>query len=362
MRTRALPLVLFGLVFAMGCGTNEISGPTAPAGPTSESEFPVNTEFPGLETQVAEKQDPSGDLVDTAIAAGFKTLVAAVQAAGLEDALRSEGPFTVFAPTEAAFSRLPDGLVAQLLMPENQAKLQQLLKYHVVSGRVTRGDLRFFQRVETLEGSDLEIRRFFRLILVNHQRVKLADVMATNGVIHVIDEVLVPAGFSLEDPVAPTLDLVDTASSAGLTTLVTAAGAAGLEDALRDNGSLTVFAPTNEAFDRLPDGLVAELLLPENVELLQDLLLYHVTSGDVRSTDLRRFQLVEMLQGSRTLVIKTRGGRVHVNRSRVIAADVLATNGVAHVIDRVLIPRSFYGVLKSLPNEPPDSERVQVDL
>ena len=361
MKTRVLPLLLLGLMSSLGCGTDEISAPMAPASQTSESEFPVNTEFPGLETQVAEKQDPSGDLVDTAIAAGFNTLVAAVQAAGLEDALRSEGPFTVFAPTDDAFDRLPEGLVAQLLLPENKEKLQQLLKYHVVSGRVTRSDLRFFQRVETLEGSDLEIRRFFRLILVNRQRVKLADVMATNGVIHVIDEVLVPAGFTLDDPVEPTLDLVDTAASAGLTTLVTAAQAAGLEGALRGDGPLTVFAPTNEAFDRLPDGLVAELLLPENVELLQDLLLYHVTSGNVRSTDLRRFQLVEMLQGSKTLVIKTRRGKVYVNRSRVIAADVIATNGVAHVINRVLIPRSFYGVLKSLPNEAPDSDTVQLD-
>jgi len=190
----------------------------------------------------------------------------------------------------------------------------------------------------------------------------LADVMATNGVIHVIDEVLVPAGFTLEDPVEPTLDLFDTASSAGLTTLTTAVEAAGLEDALRGDGPLTVFAPSNEAFERLPDGLVAELLMPENVELLQSLLLYHVTPRDIRSTDLRRVQLVEMLQGSRTLVIKTRSGKVYVNRSRVIAADVLATNGVAHVIDRVLIPRSFYGVLKSLPDEAPDSDTVHLDL
>lgn len=353
MKNQSISMLLVGLLFLVGCSTDDVSGPTAPANPTSESEFPISEEFPGLETQIAAASKPTGDLVDTAVGAGFKTLVAAVQAAGLEDALRGDDPLTVFAPTEEAFANLPGGLLEQLLRPENQDKLQQILLYHVVPGAVKRSDLRWYQNVETLEGSDLKIRRFFRLVVVNDTWVKLADVMATNGVIHVIDKVLVPEGFTLEEPVEPTLDLVDTAVNAGLSTLVTAVQAAGLEDALRGDGPLTVFAPTNEAFDKLPEGLVAELLMPENVALLQELLLYHVTEGDIRSTDLRRFQAVEMLQGSKTWVFKTRSGRVYVNSSRVTGPDVAATNGVAHVINRVLIPRSFYGALKSLPADAP---------
>lgn len=354
MKNFVLLLVMAGLFAVTGCSSDqEITGPASSSPVPAESEFPVNEAMPGVETEFALATTASQDIVDTAISAGFSTLVAAVQAAGLEEALRGDGPFTVFAPTDNAFAKLPAGLVDQLLLPENQDKLQQILLYHVVSGKVTTRDLRFFQRVETLEGSDLEILRFFRLVVVNGNPVKLANVLATNGVIHVIDEVLIPEGFTLDDPAQPELDLVDTAVGAGLSTLVAAVQAAGLEDALRGEGPLTVFAPNDTAFERLPEGLVAELLLPENVELLQDLLLYHVVSGQVLSTDLRRFQRVEMLQGDKTWVFKNRRGEVRVNFSHVVAADVLATNGVAHVIDGVLIPPHFYGMLRSLPAQAP---------
>jgi uncharacterized surface protein with fasciclin (FAS1) repeats len=96
--------------------------------------------------------------------------------------------------------------------------------------------------------------------------------------------------------------------------------------------------------------------------MLQELLLYHVTGGDIRSTDLRRLQIVDMLAGGRTLIFKSWRGKVYVNKSRVVAADVVATNGVAHVINRVLIPRSFYGKVSSLPSDaPPVEEPVELD-
>jgi transforming growth factor-beta-induced protein len=344
--------LIAGLFAFAGCSTDgEVGAPSAPTNVDPETEFPVNTDMPGVETEFALAKTATADIVDTAIGAGFNTLVAAVQAAELEGALRGEGPFTVFAPTDEAFAKLPAGLVDALLLPENQAKLQQILLYHVVAGKVTSRDLKFYQKVETLEGSDLEILRFFRLVIVNGNPVKVADVMATNGVIHVIDEVLIPEGFTLEDP---TLDLVDTAIAAGLNTLVAAVQAAELVDALRGEGPFTVFAPTDAAFAALPEGLVAELLLPENQALLQELLLYHVVGARVLSGDLNFFQRVEMLSGDKTWVFKNRRGDVYVNFSKVIAADVLATNGVAHVINRVLIPPHFYGRLSSLPAEAPE--------
>lgn len=354
MKNLVLLLFVASALVLTGCSSDqEIVAPTSPTVAPAETDFPVNEALPGVETEFALASTADADIVDTAVAAGFSTLVQAVQAAGLEEALRGEGPFTVFAPTDAAFAKLPAGLLDQLVLPENQAKLQQILLYHVVAGKVTSRDLRFFQRVETLEGSDLEILRFFRLVIVNHNPVKLADVRATNGVIHVIDEVLIPEGFTLEDPAAPELDLVDTAIGAGLSELANAVTAAGLVDALREPGPFTVFAPTNAAFGALPAGLVAELTEPANLELLQELLLYHVAAGQVLSTDLARFQRVEMLSGNRTWVFKNRRGDVSVNFSKVVAADVLATNGVAHVIDRVLIPPHFYGLLRSLPQEAP---------
>ena len=303
---------------------------------------------------------PDKDIVDTAVGAGFETLVAAVQAADLEATLRAAGPYTVFAPTEEAFANLPDGLVAKLLLPENKEKLQQILLYHVLAGEVASGDLRFYQRVPTVETSEVRIIKWFRKIWVNDAKVEVANVFATNGVIHIINKVLIPPGFTLEDPPAPTQDIVDTAVGAGFETLVAAVGAAGLEGALRADGPLTVFAPTEEAFANLPDGLVEDLLKPENLESLQQLLTYHVVSGQVLSSDLNRFQIVSALNEQRLFVTKNFRGEVRVNFSRVETADVLATNGVIHIINKVLIPPNFYGRFTSLPiEEMPDLSVVQ---
>ena len=145
------------------------------------------------------------DIVDTAIAAGqFSTLVAAVQAAGLVDTLKSEGPFTVFAPTDAAFAALPEGTVENLLKPENKGTLQSILKYHVVAGKFMAGDVikaindnggQF--TVETLQGNDLTLKLWEGSVYVidakgNKAKVVIADVDTSNGVIHAIDSVVLP--------------------------------------------------------------------------------------------------------------------------------------------------------------------------
>ena len=133
------------------------------------------------------------DLVDTAVSAGqFNTLVAAVQTAGLADTLKGPGPFTVFAPTDAAFAALPAGTVADLLKPENKAKLAAILTYHVVPGRVTSGDIAGkAMDVTTVQGTTLKVDAM-QGVMVDEARVVTADVMASNGVIHVIDKVVMP--------------------------------------------------------------------------------------------------------------------------------------------------------------------------
>ncbi|MDH3669322.1 MAG: fasciclin domain-containing protein [Paracoccaceae bacterium] len=133
------------------------------------------------------------DIVDTAVAAGsFNTLVAAVQAAGLVETLKSDGPFTVFAPTDDAFAKLPDGTVEMLLKPENKDKLVAVLTYHVVAGKVMSGDIAG-KRVapETVQGRPIAVNAT-NGVMVNDSRVVAADVEASNGVIHVIDKVLLP--------------------------------------------------------------------------------------------------------------------------------------------------------------------------
>jgi uncharacterized surface protein with fasciclin (FAS1) repeats len=133
------------------------------------------------------------DIVDTAIAAGnFNTLVAAVQAAGLEDTLRGAGPFTVFAPTDAAFANLPAGTLDALLLPENQAQLQNILLYHVVSGEFKAADVVQRTSLTTVQGQDVTITVTNGNVMIDNANVTTTDIICSNGVIHVIDAVILP--------------------------------------------------------------------------------------------------------------------------------------------------------------------------
>jgi uncharacterized surface protein with fasciclin (FAS1) repeats len=135
------------------------------------------------------------DIVDTAVAAGsFKTLATALQAADLIGALKGQGPFTVFAPTDAAFARLPAGTLDDLLKPANKEKLKGILLYHVVSGKIMAGDIRGAAKPATLQGATLDVKAAAGGVMVNGAKVTGADVGASNGVIHVIDAVLLPPG------------------------------------------------------------------------------------------------------------------------------------------------------------------------
>src|SRR3954447_6198486 len=133
------------------------------------------------------------DIVDTAVAAGsFKTLAAALKAAGLVDTLKGAGPFTVFAPTDEAFAKLPAGTVENLLKPENKAKLAAILTYHVVPGAVTAADVVKLSEAKTVNGKMIDVQTAGDSVMVNNAHVVSADIAASNGVIHVIDSVLLP--------------------------------------------------------------------------------------------------------------------------------------------------------------------------
>jgi uncharacterized surface protein with fasciclin (FAS1) repeats len=144
----------------------------------------------GTSAQAAEQ-----DVVDTAVAAGqFKTLAAALSGAGLTNTLKGPGPFTVFAPTDAAFAKLPAGTVESLLKPENKDKLTAILTYHVVSGRVMAADVGKLQEAKTVNGKMLTVSTKGGGVMINDAKVTATDIAASNGVIHVIDSVILPAG------------------------------------------------------------------------------------------------------------------------------------------------------------------------
>jgi uncharacterized surface protein with fasciclin (FAS1) repeats len=135
----------------------------------------------------------SADIIDTAVAAGSFTILAkAIEAAGLVDALKAEGPFTVFAPTDEAFGKLPEGVLDELLQPENKEKLTKILTYHVVSGRVMAADVVELESAEALSGDKLSIKVAKSGVQVANAQVVKTDILASNGVIHVVDTVMLP--------------------------------------------------------------------------------------------------------------------------------------------------------------------------
>lgn len=269
------------------------------------------------------------DIVDTAVAAGsFKTLAAALQAADLVDALKGEGPFTVFAPTDEAFAKLPEGTVEMLLKPENKAKLAAILTYHVVPGAVSSKEVVKLNGAATLEGQRVNIVVDDGKVTVDNANVVKTDIECSNGVIHVIDSVILPES----------KNLVEVAAGADtFNTLIAAAKAAGLAEALTGEGPLTVFAPTDDAFAKLPEGTVEMLLKPENKEKLAAILKYHVVAGRVYSEQALEAKEAETLLGP-SIKIGVWGGKAMVNKSGLVATDIDAANGVIHVIDSVLMP------------------------
>lgn len=255
----------------------------------------------------------------------FSTLVTAVQAAGLVETLRGDGPFTVFAPTNAAFEALPEGTLSALLA--DTEALTEVLTYHVVDGSVYAGDLDGVVSTETLAGYPV----LFDLsdgAMINSSNITVTDIYTRNGVIHVIDAVLLP----------PEGDIVETAVAAGFSTLAAALEAGELVSALQGEGPFTVFAPTNEAFAALPEGVLDDLLLPANQSQLQDILLYHVVNGQIFSGNLEDGATPTTLQGQ-TLTVDLSSG-VKINDSNVTSADIITKNGVIHIIDAVLLPAS----------------------
>jgi transforming growth factor-beta-induced protein len=268
-------------------------------------------------------QDELLDIVGTADAAGsFTTLMAALEAAGLVDTLRGEGPFTVFAPTDAAFAALPEGTVEALL--EDIPALTDILLYHVVPGAVPAADVATQSLVGTAQGSDFKVT-IDGDVFINGAKVVTPDIVASNGVIHVIDQVLLPPASIAEIA----------AGSDDFTTLVAALGAADLVETLSGEGPFTVFAPTDAAFAALPEGTVEALL--NDIPALTQILLFHVAGEKLPASDVVLRTAIETLEGSSAEVVVDADG-VQIAGARVSMTDIPASNGVIHVLDAVMLP------------------------
>ena len=256
------------------------------------------------------------------------TLEAAVLAAGLETALSGEGPFTVFAPTDAAFAALPDGTIEGLL--NDIPALTAILTYHVAGINALSTDISDGLVIQTLNGKTIKVTINDDGVFINNARVTVVDLEASNGVVHVIDAVLLPP-FTVYDIIA---------ESSVHTTLKTAVDAAGLDGALKGQGPFTVFAPTDAAFAALPAGTI-DALLADPQGLLKQILLYHVAPEIFLSNELNdglvAFTLLPYLE---TVTVTINNEGVFINNAKVTIANLDSNNGVVHVIDAVLIPSS----------------------
>jgi len=278
------------------------------------------------------------NIVQTAVSAGdFNTLVSLVKQAGLAGTLSHDGPFTVFAPTDEAFAKVPKATLDAL--GADPALLKKVLLYHVVSGRVTAAQAAKLGSATTVEGENVTFTATAGGGLqVNDSNVVAADIKASNGIIHAVDTVLMPPSLTP----APAKNIVDTAVAAGdFTTLVKLLQATGLDAVLAGPGPFTVFAPTDEAFAKLPKATLDALAA--DPALLKKVLLYHVVSGEVLAKDAAKAGSATTVEGDAVVFTKTwrhhhRHGWLRVNDATIIKANVLTTNGVIHVIDKVLIP------------------------
>jgi transforming growth factor-beta-induced protein len=271
-------------------------------------------------------------------------LEAAILAAGLETALQDDtATLTVFAPTDAAFAALPPGTI-EALLEDPQGLLTDILLYHVVGVEAFSADLFDGQVITTLLGQDVRVTINADGVFINDAEVIVADLPAVNGVVHVIDAVLIPA-------VSNTIyDIIS--SSPDHTILTAAVDAAGADVALSDDGiDITLFAPTDEAFAALPPGTI-EALLEDPEGLLSDILAYHVLLESFESSELFDGQVIATALGQ-DVTVTINGDGVFINDAKVIIADLLASNGVVHVIDAVLLPavntNTVYDIISNSP-------------
>jgi uncharacterized surface protein with fasciclin (FAS1) repeats len=269
----------------------------------------------------------------------FSTLAAALTAADLVTTLQGEGPFTVFAPTNAAFEKLPADALADLLKPENKDDLASILLYHVVSDDLDATEVTSSSLLPTVQGSKVKVTSEGGQARIGGALITTTDIKADNGVIHVIDTVIMPPG-SIAEIVS---------ADANFSTLLTAVGAADLAGPLgAASPKLTVFAPTNAAFDKVPADTLTALLEPANKAVLTKVLLFHAAAGEFDASQVGGLQSVETLSGFDATI--TTDGGAKIDGAVISATDIPASNGIIHVIDDVIMPPTLAEVASSNPD------------
>merc|ERR1719489_394416 len=291
----------------------------------------LHTAFAGHTHRHKRQQTPAGDIAEELTKAGATTLVDLVVKAGLAETLSGPGPFTVFAPDNDAFAKLPTSLVDTLT--GDVELLKKVLLYHVIPGIVKSSDITDDLTAASAEGSELRANIYYKSIFsngyitVNGKKVKRPDIDASNGIIHIMKDVIYPI---------PSGNIAEVVSGdKRFSTLLAAVGAAGLADTLATGGPFTVFAPTNEAFAKVPKEVLDGLLADK--EALTKVLLRHVVPGTKFAMGVQQneFDTAGGAVEDRISTQMYRSGNVKVflsankkkNGAGVVEADIIATNG-----------------------------------
>lgn len=292
---------------------------------TSAALLPLSLLTPSAPTAL-----PAGSIVDVAVASGnFTILVAALQATGLDavlDGSTNDTRWTVFAPTDAAFNALPPGTIQALL--NDLPTLTDILLYHVVEGGLFATQVLAVPQLDTVNGQRVDLSLQGGLPFVDQAQIVVTDILTSNGVIHVIDAVLLP---SLET-------LVQTAAGAPEAEYLThfVGLVPGLAQTL-DAADFTVFAPDNAAFRQIPADRLRQLASPSGIPTLAAVLGVHVVPGRFYLDELLSAGGVVSVQG-KALTISVSGNDVFVDGARITTPDIETANGNIHFIDRVLVP------------------------
>ena len=252
--------------------------------------------------------------------------------------LSGPGPFTLFAPTDAAFNALPTGTLPALL--NDLSELANILKHHVIEDSLMSAMLSNGMMASTLLGTDVTFSIVNGSVYIDNAMVTVADIVADNGVVHVIDAVILP-------PVSNTIyDVV--LNSQNHATLLTAVDTCGLKGTLSGAGPFTLFAPTDAAFNALAPGTVAALL--NDIPTLTDILMHHVLGDSLMSTMLSNGMMATTLLGT-DVTVSISNGDVYIDNAMVTVADIIADNGVVHVIDAVLLPSAGTSIIENEIND-----------
>jgi transforming growth factor-beta-induced protein len=313
--------ILLPLVLTVSASANIAVEPVL----TEAMLFATQVEAPH-ESSMALRTGTPLSILDTAASTGrFNTLATALTAANLTTTLQGPGPFTVFAPTDAAFAAFPSQRLNYLLQPQNVGALTSALTFHVVSGSLDANTVLGSPFVTTINGQRAEISS--SLIQIEGANFLATDILCTNGIIHVIDKVILPEFRSVTRL---------TATTPGFGTLNAALTVTGLDVTLDSPGNFTVFAPTDAAFQALPAGVLDSLIA--NPAALSNVLLYHATAGRLYASDVLAMTSLPMLNMANATISVGQMGPM-INNSMITITDIEVANGVVHVIDAVLVPR-----------------------